>query len=131
MTSTGDVFLAVSAQAPQPNDVRHSILTPVIEDDEVGTDGQPTERPEPTYPELNLSDDHKKIFMTESKQTEYVPNKNNADEPEDVVDGPCERLNSDGENFDEIYSDSSSENSDAESKDGDYETDLEFDEESK
>ncbi|XP_060595801.1 leucine-rich repeat-containing protein 74A-like [Ruditapes philippinarum] len=129
MTSTGDVFLSVSSQAPQSDERRHSMLTPVIEDDEVGTDGQPTDRQEPLYPELNISEDHKKIFMTESKQTEYVPNKTDNDAAEDVVDGPCERLNSDGENFDEIYSDSSCENSDTESKDGDYETDLEFDEE--
>ncbi|XP_045162889.1 leucine-rich repeat-containing protein 74A-like [Mercenaria mercenaria] len=137
MSSTSDVFLAVSAQAPEPSGKRHSMLTPVIEaDDEAVTDRNPADKAEISHPEFDISSEEKQIFLTESQQSEYVASKNggmsiSGDAPEDVVDGPVvsEKFNSDGEYFDEMYSDSSSEDSDTQSKDGDYETDLEFDEE--
>lgn len=137
MTSTGDVFLAVSSQAPEQNGKRLSMLTPVLEDDdEQGTDGNPTDRPEIAHPEFHISDEDKQIFLTEAQQADYVSNKIGARATSSPVadetvgrSSASERLNSDGENFDEIYSDSSSEQSDAKSNDGDYETDLEFDEE--
>lgn len=132
MASTGDVFLSVSAQAPEPSGKqRMSMMSPLLEeDDERDTEGVLSERGELIHPEFELDDDEKAVFMTE---TEGLQTKQNDDTSGfDMVDGvdDCDRLNSDGENFDEVFSDSNESVSDCESKDGDYETDLEFDEES-
>lgn len=138
MASTGDVFLSVSAQAPEASGKRLSMLAPVIEDDdERCTNATPADLLNISHPEFDISDEDKQLFLTDSQQAEYIATKQNGGRPpsgsvpEDVADGPgvSDRLNSDGENFEDSYSDSSSECSNHESKDVDYETDLEFDEE--
>lgn len=147
MSSTGDVFLEVSAQAPEPANPNTgkrllSTLTPVIEDDdEPETDEKGADISEVPHPDFVFDDNEvKQVFLTASQQVEYISPDEDIERPssanigEDVVDGltMSERLNSDGEHFDELYSDSnSSDESDTESKDDDYETDLDYDEESK
>lgn len=136
MASTSDVFLAVSSQAPEQAGKRLSMLTPVIEADDEPEGGENfSEGKHIEHPEFNINDDEQ-LFLTEDKQrANYVGTKRTVSEDLEVdeVDGlnVSERQNSDGENFDEIYSDSSDGEPEQELKDEDYETDLEYDEESK
>jgi len=137
-------MLSVSAQAPTAAGRRQSALTPVVEDDERDNDIDRTERPEFL---MNETDD--RLFLTEtsnisadndasigrpkSSSTSIKVNDNDVDDDDDVAASHerDERLNSDGEHFDDAFSDSGSDHSDCEPTEEDYETDLEFDEESK
>lgn len=133
MTSTGDVFLSVSAQPPEtPGKTRMSLMSPLLEEeDERETEGMLSERGEDlVHPEFELDEEEKRAFMTENQRT---ADQNDVTEGYDIVDGVmdrdiCDRLNSDGD--DDVFSDSNSSGED-EPNEGDYETDLEFDEESK
>ncbi|KAL4238581.1 hypothetical protein ACF0H5_003288 [Mactra antiquata] len=134
--ATSDAFLAVSAQAPEQSGKRLSTLTPVMEDDDEPTgvedfvDGLHLE-----HPEFNM-EDNDQVFLTQGEQhAAYMGTKRVRSEElgEDSIDGRAtlsDRQNSDGENFDE-YSDSSDDEpqNHPETKDEDYETDLEYDEE--
>ena len=148
--STGDVFLSVSAQAP--NNAKR-MLSPLIEDDENENPIQKVSA-EPNFGAIYEDDElntetGKDIFITENTRTEFEDENKNIrnqstpaysatelDQPE-CVDGSHDqtksdvinrhRSNSAGDMFDEIYSDR---DSSEESNDDDYETDLEVDEES-
>ena len=130
--ATGDVFLSVSAQPPEmaKPPPRRSAMSPLLEeDDEVETNITGDEL---SHPEFEIDDEEKPVFMTETQQQNT--NQNDDTSGYDMVDGVvehdmCDRLNSDGEHFDDVFSDCSC--SDGETNEGDYETDLEFDEESK
>lgn len=135
MSALGDVFLSVTSQAPESAGKR--MLTPLVEDDEVeGEDGEAREPnlepPVLTHPDLIVTDDEKETFMTQ--KTSSLLGADDIDGKDTLVDSNEETIscvtpamqNSDGEMFDGVFSDS---DCSAESKDADYETDLEVDEE--
>ncbi|WAR18780.1 LR74A-like protein [Mya arenaria] len=123
-----DVMVAVSGHGPEAAARRLSALTPVVEDDE--RDELVLQHPAFRHIEED------EVFLTETKTAEAeTSTQKGADNQTDVDDVDCGEsrdengLNSDSEHYDEVYSDSNSESSDCESKEEDYETDLEFDEE--
>lgn len=108
------------------------MMSPLLEEEDE-RESMLTEREELVPPEFEIDDQQKQAFMTDTKETNLPSNQNDDTSGYDIVDGVlerefCDRLNSDGELFDEVFSDSCS---DGDANEVDYETDLEFDEESK
>lgn len=108
------------------------MLTPVIEDDdERGADGTSADDLDLAHPEFDIGESEKELFLTEAKRSTPIGGRPTSGVVSEGVDGSnaSDKLNSDGENCEDSFSDSSSECSNHETKDVDYETDLEFDEE--